>query len=32
VVEIWCAIISAKKGEALTAYKKGVLPFIMVLA
>jgi cell division protein FtsW len=32
VVVIWCAMLAAKKGEAVRGFKKGVLPFLVVLA
>jgi cell division protein FtsW len=31
VVVIWCAALAAKKGEQLRQFKKGVLPFLVVL-
>jgi cell division protein FtsW len=31
-VVIWCAMLAAKKGEAVRGFKKGVLPFLVVLA
>jgi len=31
VVVIWCAALAAKKGEQLRQFKKGVLPFMVVL-
>ncbi len=31
VVVIWCAVLAAKKGEQLRQFKKGVLPFLVVL-
>ncbi|HEX5818356.1 MAG TPA: putative peptidoglycan glycosyltransferase FtsW [Gemmatimonadales bacterium] len=30
-VVIWCAMLAAKKGEAVRGFKKGVLPFLVVL-
>jgi cell division protein FtsW len=30
-VVIWCAMLAAKKGEQVREFKKGVLPFIVVL-
>jgi cell division protein FtsW len=30
-VVIWCAMLAAKKGEAVRGFKKGVLPFLLVL-
>ena len=32
VVVIWCAMLASKKGEQVRQFKKGVLPFIVVLA
>ncbi len=32
VIVIWCAMLAAKKGEAVRGFKKGVLPFLVVLA
>jgi cell division protein FtsW len=32
VVVIWCAMLAAKKGDAVRGFKKGVLPFLVVLA
>lgn len=31
VIVIWCAMLAAKKGEAVRGFKKGVLPFLVVL-
>ncbi|HET8622542.1 MAG TPA: putative peptidoglycan glycosyltransferase FtsW [Gemmatimonadales bacterium] len=31
VVVIWCAMLASKKGEQVREFKKGVLPFIVVL-
>ena len=31
VVVIWCAMLASKKGEQVREFKKGVLPFILVL-
>jgi cell division protein FtsW len=31
VVVIWCAALAAKKGEQLRQFKKGILPFLVVL-
>ncbi len=31
VVVIWCAMLASKKGEQVRQFKKGVLPFIVVL-
>ncbi len=31
VVVIWCAMLAAKKGEAVRGFKKGVVPFLVVL-
>jgi cell division protein FtsW len=31
VVVIWCAMLAAKKGEQVRQFKKGVVPFIVVL-
>jgi cell division protein FtsW len=31
-VVIWCAMLAAKKGEAVRGFKKGVMPFLLVLA
>jgi cell division protein FtsW len=31
VVVIWCAALAAKKGEQLRQFKKGVVPFLVVL-
>jgi cell division protein FtsW len=31
VVVIWCAMLASKKGEQVRQFKKGVLPFILVL-
>lgn len=31
VVVIWCAMLAAKKGEAVRGFKRGVLPFLVVL-
>lgn len=30
-VVVWCAMLAAKKGEAVRGFKKGVLPFLVVL-
>jgi cell division protein FtsW len=30
-VVIWCAMLAAKKGEAVRGFRKGVLPFLLVL-
>ena len=30
-VVIWCAMLAAKKGEGVRGFKKGVLPFLVVL-
>jgi cell division protein FtsW len=30
-VVIWCAMLAAKKGEAVRGFRKGVLPFLVVL-
>jgi cell division protein FtsW len=32
VVVIWCAMLASKKGAQVREFKKGVLPFILVLA
>jgi cell division protein FtsW len=32
VVVIWCAMLASKKGEQVREFKKGVLPFILILA
>jgi cell division protein FtsW len=31
VVVIWCAMLASKKGEQVREFKKGVLPFILIL-
>jgi cell division protein FtsW len=31
VVVIWCAMLAAKKGEQIREFKKGVVPFLLVL-
>jgi cell division protein FtsW len=31
VVVIWCAMLASKKGEQVREFKKGVLPFIVIL-
>ncbi|HEU4587325.1 MAG TPA: putative peptidoglycan glycosyltransferase FtsW, partial [Gemmatimonadales bacterium] len=31
VVVIWCAMLASKKGEQVREFKKGVLPFVVVL-
>ncbi len=31
VVVIWCAMLASKKGEQVRQFKKGVLPFIVIL-
>ena len=31
-VVVWCAMLAAKKGEQLREFKRGVLPFVVVLA
>jgi cell division protein FtsW len=31
VVVMWCAMLAAKKGEGVRGFKKGVLPFLVVL-
>lgn len=31
VVVVWCAMLAAKKGEQVRHFKKGVLPFLLVL-
>jgi cell division protein FtsW len=32
VVVVWCAMLASKKGEQVREFKKGVLPFILILA
>jgi cell division protein FtsW len=32
VVVIWCAMLASKKGEQVREFKKGVLPFMLILA
>jgi cell division protein FtsW len=32
VVVIWCAMLASKKGEQVREFKKGVLPFILILS
>lgn len=31
VVVIWCAMLASKKGEQVREFKKGVLPFVLIL-
>jgi cell division protein FtsW len=31
VVVIWCAMLASKKGEQVRQFKKGVLPFVLIL-
>jgi cell division protein FtsW len=31
VIVIWCAMLAAKKGEQVRQFKKGVLPFLLVI-
>jgi cell division protein FtsW len=31
VVVIWCAMLVAKKGETLRQFRKGILPFVLIL-
>ena len=32
VVVIWCAMLASKKGQQVREFKKGVLPFLLILA
>jgi cell division protein FtsW len=32
VVVIWCAMLASKKGEQVREFKKGVLPFVLILS
>ncbi|MGH7508678.1 MAG: FtsW/RodA/SpoVE family cell cycle protein [Gemmatimonadales bacterium] len=32
VIVIWCAMLASKKGEQVREFKKGVLPFMLILA
>lgn len=31
IIVVWCAMLAAKKGEAVRGFKKGVLPFLVVM-